>query len=64
MGWTFLALAAAASGLPAYLMWTACRDKVGKIADRDLPRWNKAQTAVIAALGGASAVSRIQTGRK
>jgi hypothetical protein len=59
MGWMYVMLAGAATALPAYWMWTLCQDRVGKMTDRDLPRWNRARPALLAALAGASAVARI-----
>ena len=53
-GWMWLGIATVGTALPALWMWLQCRDKVGAMTDRDLPRWGRASKVLCVALGGAT----------
>ena len=63
-GLMYLVLASAACAVPAFWMWTACRDKLGRMADREQPRWGRAAAVAHAARGGALATMSLRAGLK
>jgi hypothetical protein len=57
--WIWLALAFGATALPAFWMWTVCRERVALMEARDLPPWRRLKLIMGAVLGGATAVVAI-----
>ncbi|GMV12800.1 MAG: hypothetical protein HS104_04905 [Polyangiaceae bacterium] len=57
--WIYMALAAAATVVPAVGLSLACRAQLDRSDDERQPRWVRAKSALVAAVGGAAAVVQI-----
>jgi hypothetical protein len=58
-GWHYIMLAAAATVVPALGLSLLCRAEYDRDAERRQPRWARGKAALVAAMGGAMAVSAL-----
>jgi len=58
-GWHYIMLAAAATVVPALGLSLLCRAEYDRDAERRQPRWARGKAALVAAMGGAMAVSAV-----
>lgn len=57
--WIYMAIAAAVTVVPAVGLSLACRAQLDRTDDDRQPRWVRAKSALVAAVGGAVAVVKI-----